>query len=96
MVNFSKISIKNLFKNVDVLKKNIGLVFWAILAVVIILEIFVIKASVLKVVESHSEPISQVKEKGVRINFEDYNKVINRINAAKDFEVTKPVVNDPF
>ena len=96
MVNFSKIDIKNIFKNIDVLKKNVGLVFWAILFIVIILEIFVIKDSILKVVESNSEQVSPKKEKGVRVNFEDYDKVINRIDAAVDFEVTEPVANDPF
>ena len=86
------------FKNAALkLSKNAGVIFFVVFVILVILEAFEINTSLKMTIlfKQPDAPISSPK-KGVRINFEEYNKAVNRIQAAKTFQPSGGIDTNPF
>jgi len=78
-------------------KKHASAGFLALLAVLVIFELIVLNTSVQLVFGSHgSKPVTVVKSQDVRINFENYNQVVQRAASAQEFEPSQEQGNNPF
>ena len=88
------LDIKSLFLK---LTKNLNWLFFAGFIILVIFEIVKISTSVQIILKSSQEPIVSVsKEKGVRINFDNYNFSVNRIKAAGNFSPNINIRQNPF
>ncbi len=76
--------------------KNLSWLFVFIFIIILILDALQIKNSVKVVLNVNSEPELVVKEKGVRIDFANYDKVINRIMLGKSYEPNIEITANPF
>ena len=70
---------------------------FVVFVILVILEAFEINAS-LKMIIQFKQPDAPIisPKKGVRINFEEYNKAVNRIQAAKTFQPSGGIDTNPF
>lgn len=91
-----KIELANLKDFFGKFSKNIAWVFFGIFLLLVILEIFKIKQSVQIILNSNVEAAPVSAQRGVRINFADYDKVAHRIEAAKTFTPSGGIYNNPF
>ena len=96
MADLKNIKLSSLKLPVSSLTKNLGWVFFGVFVLLAVLEAFEINSSVQIILESGQEPPLITAEKGVRINFENYNDIVTRINKAPDFEPTGGITNNPF
>jgi hypothetical protein len=94
-MNKLAIKLKNL-SSPKALKKNISLVFVVMLFCLFIYEAYVIKNCVYDVFFNRPEVAKPASNKSVRINFADYNAIVERIQNAKSFKVTDWAQNNPF
>ena len=78
------------------LSKNLAWLFLAGFMVLVVLEGIEINNSVQIILNSNQEPPLVNPEKGVRINFDNYDAVVNRIQSASSFVPTDGVFYDPF
>jgi len=78
------------------LTKNLAAIFFAGLILLLILEAFELNNSVRLILGSGQEPPLVTQEKGVRINFDNYNEVVKRIEQAPDFQPMGGITKDPF
>lgn len=97
----AKISSKNLnlsgFKDIfGNFFKNLSWLFFVFFLMLLVLEIFEIKTSVGIIYNINQSPTVVSKEKGVRINFEAYNKVVNRIESVPNFQPSGGITRNPF
>lgn len=93
MVSFNK---KLSFKlDAKFLTKNISIIFWLLLVCLILGEIFVIKNSVDIVLGANEQQVA-AHGGGVRINFDSYAEVANRLNNAKVYQPAVESVSNPF
>lgn len=78
-------------------KFNSAGLFYIILAGILLLEAMVIKDTVTLVLrlEGQQPPVA-ANTKGVRINFEDYNKIVEKIEKAKSFRPNNNLEKNPF
>jgi len=76
--------------------KNLSWLFFAFFLLLLVFEVLEIKTSVGIILNINQEPTLQTKEKGVRINFDAYNQVVNRIEAATNFQPSGGVIRNPF
>lgn len=88
--------IKNLAGALGNMKKNIALVFWLILLIVLITEVFTVKAAVGLILQSHEEVVILQTNQGVRVNFAQYGEVVKRIEGARSFTPSGLIQNNPF
>lgn len=78
------------------MKKKSFLVFWIILAIILAFEVFMVKDVLLIIIKPAGEPLIVNKKQQVKLNFEGYNYVIEKINAAKNFKAEIKPINSPF
>ncbi len=78
------------------LTKNLRWVFFVIFLILAVFEITEINNSVQVALQAGKEPVAASKEKGVRINFDDYNRIVQRIQEAQYFQPTGGIAADPF
>jgi hypothetical protein len=76
--------------------KSLGWVFLGAFLILVVLEGFEINRSVQLIYAAGEEPPLVSQEKGVRINFDNYNDVVNRIEQAPNFVPTGGIYTDPF
>ncbi len=76
--------------------KNLSWVFIFIFFVILILDVMRVKNSVQVVLNIRKDPTSIMNEKGVRINFEDYGKAVNRIQEGKGYQPKIDIITSPF
>lgn len=55
-----------------------------------------VKNSVALIIQSYQEPVVVNKNRGVRINFTDYDAVVQRIENAKNFQSQEDIIANPF
>jgi hypothetical protein len=85
------------FKNLSgQLAKNLRGVFFAVFLLMLVLEVLQIKNSVFIVSNVNQAPVASGSEPGVRINFDNYNKAVARIQQAATFQPTGGITNNPF
>ena len=94
---------KNINLNLDGVKnflgsliKNLRWLFFAAFLLMLVLEIFEVKNSFSVVSNINQAPLVAGHEKQVRINFDAYNQVVNRIQQAATFQPTGGVTKNPF
>ncbi len=94
----NKISIqsKNFLKKFAGLKKQIGIIFWIILFIILAFEFFVVKHSVDIVIQASKQSDTATKNQGVRIDFQSYNFVVDEIQKAQVFKTSPRVTQNPF
>jgi hypothetical protein len=85
-MDLKHISLLGLFKSEKISKKISRGMFFVLIFGLFILEAFVVKDSVLKVLNWEEQIPAVSPAKGVRINFADYDKVVNRIQSASEFK----------
>ena len=76
--------------------KNLSLLFFAVFLFLIVLEVFEIQISWQIISNADQQPVVTGGEKGVRINFENYNKVVDRIEHSDSFQPTGGITVNPF
>ena len=86
-------SLKNFFSG---LVKNLRWVFFTVFLIMLVLEIYQLKNSYSIIVNINQAPAVAGSEKEVRINFDNYNQVVNRIQQAATFEPTGGITKNPF
>jgi hypothetical protein len=64
--------------------------------VIFVLEFFVVMRSVNIILETRQQPEVTKKAPGVRINFENYDYAVERIEKAKTFHTSVRVNQNPF
>jgi len=92
-ININLASIKDFFSG---LVKNLRWVFFAMFLVMLILEIYQLKNSYFVIADINRAPAAAGSEKEVRINFDNYNQVVDRIQQAATFEPTGGITKNPF
>jgi hypothetical protein len=78
------------------IKNNAAPVFWLILAVIIVLEVLVLVNAVKIILNTQTPSYYKPSSGGVRINFVDYEKNIQRIQNAGSFTPSPEAGADPF
>ena len=78
------------------LTQNLGLLFFVTFMILLVLEGVELKKSVDIVVNLNQEVPPPVEVKGVRINFDNYNLVVERIERAETFRPTGGITKNPF
>jgi hypothetical protein len=86
-------NFKNLFGN---LIKNLRWVFFAGFLIILALEVFQIKNSFSVALNINQEVPVGGSVREVRINFDNYNQAINRIQQAANYVPTGGVTKNPF
>ena len=76
--------------------KNLGWVFLSILILIFVMQALEIKKSVDVILSSNQETVAPVSKRGVRINFENYDKVIDRIQNGQIFVPSHTITKNPF
>lgn len=77
-------------------KSNSAFVFYFLLCLVFIFEIFILYTTVKKVVEANKAPDGIVLSKGVRLNLTGFEESVKRINSGKTYYPNPPLYEDPF
>jgi len=70
--------------------------FAVILLIVFILEAFVVKDALSVVWSIANQTSSLIPSKGVRVNFSDYQQVVDHIQAADSFKPSAGSIKNPF
>lgn len=81
--------------NLKNLRKNSRGIYWFMLIVLLALEVMVVKKSV-DIVMNSQKVASQKITGGVRINFTDYQAIVQRMQRAEDYKPQSPVQQNPF
>lgn len=76
--------------------QNLAWLFFAAFVILAIFEIFELNASLQIVLKATKEPPAPPSEKGVRINFDNYDQVVKRIDDSATFRPTGGVGQNPF
>ena len=76
--------------------KNLSWMFFAAFLVLLVFEFFEVKSLVKLVLSVSQPPAPFSSQKGVRINFENYNQVVGRIQQADSFVPTGGITKNPF
>ncbi len=94
-MNFGKFTLIDLRQG-NFARKIFKLLFLLAFLILLVFEGFVIKASVSKVLNWEDQVPVVNAAKGVRVNFSDYDKVVNRINSAGSFRPSEGFTRNPF
>lgn len=93
----SNIKIPTSLQDLRRLKFSAKYLFLVILLLIFALEIFAVKDQVAIVTGFQNQPAPlAAKSSGARINFKDYEAIVNRINSAGSFVPTGGITNNPF
>lgn len=76
--------------------KNLSWLFFAVFLGLLVLEIFEIQNSTAIIFGVNQAPPVAGVEKGIRINFDNYNAVVGRINQASAFTPSGGISKNPF
>jgi hypothetical protein len=76
--------------------KNLRWVFFIIFLFMLVMEVFQVKKSYSIISNINEQPVIVGTGPEVRINFDNYNKVIARIGQAAGFQPTGGVAKNPF
>jgi len=76
--------------------RNLSWLFIFVFFIILIMDILRIKNSVQVVLNINADPVLVTKEKGVRIDFIKYEKVVDRIKQGKDYEPQIEIFSNPF
>ena len=87
------ISLKSFFGKFT---RNISWLFFIGFLALVLLEAFKVNTSVQFIFQSNQEAPRPTPDKSVRINFEGYDYVINRISEGERFVPSGGLVKDPF
>jgi hypothetical protein len=93
---FPKNLILKLSLGVKSYKKGISLSIWLILLAILVQEGFAFQRVAQMVSKSRTEPFVVIKDRGVRVNFENYNAVISKIENGKTFTASSTISRNPF
>jgi hypothetical protein len=82
--------LKNLRLNgwLSGLAKNLSWLFFAAFLLLLVLEAFEVNHSVQIILSANHNPPETVQQQGVRIDFTDYNSILQRIEQAPNFTPT--------
>ena len=72
------------------------MLFFAAFLVLVLFEIFEINTSLRIILDVNQEPEALKNARGVRINFDNYNQVVGRIEQADTFEPANNIGKNPF
>jgi hypothetical protein len=79
------------------LTKNLGRLFFIVFLLLLLLEVFEINTSLQIFLSSNQNtPLPPSPDKGVRIDFVEYDAVIKRIQEGENFIPTDGVTSNPF
>lgn len=78
------------------LSKKIAWVFFAAFIILLFFEMLEVKKSLQIILSANREPPPPVTQRGVRINFSDYDKVVQKIQGAQSFIPSDGVAKNPF
>jgi hypothetical protein len=92
-INLNLGGAKNLIGS---LIKNLRWLFFAVFLLMLVLEAFQVKNSFSVVSDINQAPPVASHEKQVRINFENYKLVVDRIQQAATFQPTGGITKNPF
>jgi hypothetical protein len=92
-INLNLVGAKNLLGS---LIKNLRWLFFAVFLLMLLLEIFQIKNSFSVISNINQAPPVAGHEKQVRINFDNYKLVVDRIQQAATFQPTGGITKNPF
>ena len=95
-MKFNNISLNNIFKRFNFLRRNSSFIFLVLIIGLLICEGFVIKNAVFKVLNWSDQIPPITVAKGVRINFTNYDQVVDRIQRAQDFKPEGDTSRNPF
>lgn len=82
--------------NVSTLKMGIKPVVAVVVAVVLVLDIYVLQGAVRKVIASRSEEVGARQIASIRVDFEGYNKATTRINNSEVYTPKIQIGRNPF
>ena len=91
--SFNLNSVKNLAHK---FVKNLSWLFFAAFLLLILFEILEINSSLQIILAVDQESTGIISDKGVRINFKNYNLVVDRIEHSDSFEPTGGITKNPF
>jgi hypothetical protein len=93
-ININLNSVKDFLTK---LSKNLAWIFFGVFLLLVLFEIFEINSSVQIFINfnKNSTP-PPVKDKSVRINFENYDAVVKRLENGNNFTPTGGVTKNPF
>lgn len=75
--------------------KRFSLVLWVFLGIIILAEAFTIKSSLDMISQANSEPLLSTSQL-LRVNFESYEKIDQRLSHNLSFTPSEPKTGDPF
>lgn len=92
--DLKNIKLNDLFSG---LAKNLSLVFFAAFLLIVLLEIFEVNTSLQIILSANKAPAAAPVAKGIRVDFTDYNKIVQRIQQAANFTPSaSSSMPDPF
>lgn len=92
-ISINLVGVKNFFGS---LIKNLRWLFFAAFLFVLVLEAFQVKNSISVISNINQVPPIAGHEKQVRINFDAYNKAVDRIQQTATFQPTGGITKNPF
>ena len=80
------------------LAKNLSLLFFALFLFIVLLEIFEVNKSLQIILSANKMPETQVAHQGIRVDFTDYDTILQRIQQAENFtpNASSSTMPDPF
>jgi len=91
-----KINLNGLKNLSGKLMKNLGWLFFAVFLIILVFEVLEIQTSFSVMLNVNQQPQVAGTEKGIRINFADYQKAVDRISNASSFVPAGGVAQNPF
>jgi hypothetical protein len=79
-----------------VIKQQKSIVFWVLLGLVIIVELFVIQRSVAVIVGVQKNQAPEPLSQSVRVNFSAFNQVLKQVEESRSYQPEPVVDMDPF
>lgn len=80
----------------DKFVKNLNWLFFAIFLFLLVLEAFEINSSAKIILDFNNRPEAAITDKGVRINFDNYDQIAKRIQQSDSFQPTGGITKNPF
>jgi hypothetical protein len=77
-------------------KAKPSLVFFSVLVLVILFEVFILYGALRQAFNSRKAPEDLVPTRGVRLNFEGYEQAKKRIETGKEYSPGLPIIGNPF
>ena len=77
-------------------RSNSTLIFYLVFILILLFELWVLYPAGRQILASQGAPQGIVPSKGVRLDFEEYEQSINRIENGKDYSPEPPIFQNPF